>query len=380
MPVSHHGGCQDEAHPLGSGRARVKHLSTPVQPQARRHLDPHRFTNLTDDAKRAEGRYGRAHVVETEQRQREAEYYATHQPTVAPLPGADANLFLTSYNYTPLSREDQLPSAQQSRHRATQNSTSTSFQIAEARLRRIQRDHPEYKDLVNSVIDSERGSYSIVPAENKVSRQVAVEEYAKGSGQRMAKIEEETKYHGPPCLGSTTPAIENTVPFALDDSRPRDDTVSAPTTGMRMYPQRNRTSAPEDAAIKRCRRPLFDGPVPYDTSVASGDAYPPPPKVGVRQGLHERPTLVHIDERRRRLCSEDQDSLAMKRARGRGMAGRYHDQSHFTIGEAPSPAKDTPQSLRQRTESHWKAKERAAAERRTGRAMLPQSYTSTALW
>ncbi|KAK7196647.1 hypothetical protein NESM_000603600 [Novymonas esmeraldas] len=384
MPSAQHSGLGDVApRPSSSPRRysmRAGLSSAPQHPHARRHLDPHHFTNLSDDAKRAEGRLRRAHVAASEQQKRADAYYASGQPTVAQPPGSECNLYLKSYYYTPLSKADSTspPPRQTAGFRA--NAQSTSFQLSEARLRQIKREHPHYEEQAARALQQQHGDYSIVPTEQKLSRRVAVEEYAEGSEARVAQIAASTKFHGPPDLGSPTPAIERSVPYAVGDAcAPRADTQVASTSHVRHYPNRGRSSTPTEPSVRPCDRHHFDGPAPYDSTSVSGSAYPTPPAVGEQRSLFSKPTLVHMDERRLRDCVDDVDSLALKRARARSGPAVSEERQDFIFG--PEPALPTRQpTLRHRTEARWKAQERHTEERRTGRALYPQSYQSTSLW
>ncbi|KAG5491471.1 hypothetical protein JIQ42_01374 [Leishmania sp. Namibia] len=383
MPNEYHSGLADiKPQPSLQRRysMRAGLSSAPRHAQGRRHLDPHHFTSLTDDAKRAEGRLGRAHVASSEQQKRADAYYATKQPTVAQPPGAECNLYLTSYYYTPLSKRDSPspPIRQPTGFRA--DAQNTSFQLSEARLRKIKREHPLYEEEVERALQQHHGDYSIVSTEQKISRRVAVEEYAKDSDARVAHIEASTKYHGTPDLGSPASAIERSVPYALTEAcPPRADTQLSCTSHVRMYPGRGRSSSPQVTPVKPCDRHLHDGPAPYDSVAVSGSAYPSPPVVGERCNIYAKPTLVRVDERRHLNCMEDTDSLAMKRARARSGASVSKERPDFIFGPGPPPQVHQP-SLRHRTEARWKAQEHSAQERRTGRALCPQSYKSTSLW
>ncbi|KAG5493790.1 hypothetical protein JKF63_01622 [Porcisia hertigi] len=382
MPSEHHSGLADVKPRLMSQRpsSMPAGLSS-VRPrvQARRHLDPN-FTSLTDDAKRAEGRLGRAHVVSSEQQTREDVYYATGQATVVQPPGAECNLCLKSYYYTPLSERDRPSPQRRQRTGFRADAHTTSFQLSEARLRHIKQEHPEYEGEVTRALQQHHGNYSIVETEKKISRRVAVEGYAHGSDARVAQIEASTKYHGTPDLGSPTPAIERSVPYALGEAcQPRADTQLSCASHVRLFPGRERSSPPPENPVKPYDRHLHDGPAPYDSVTVSGEAYPSPPEVGVRSNIYTKPKLLHTDENRRRSCSEDLDSLALKRARARSGASASQERPHFIFGPEPAP-QARPPSLRYRTEARWKAQERDTQERRTGRALYPQSYRATSLW
>lgn len=382
MPSEHHSGIAD-VNPRTSQQRRnslrAGLVSAPCHKDARRHLDPHHFTNLSDDAKRAEGRLGRAHVAASEQQRRADAYYASGQPSVPQPPGSECNLYLKSYYYTPLSKGDGTspPPKQPSGFRP--DAQSTSFQLSEARLRRIKREHPQYHEEVTRALQQQHGDYGIVPTEQKLSRRVAVEEYAHDSDARVAQIAATTRYHGAPDLGSPTPAIERSVPYALEAISPRADTQLASASHVRFYPGRDRTTTSEEASVRHHDRHLHDGPAPYDSAVVSGPAYPTPPAVGQQQSLFERPTLVHVDLRRHGTCREDADSLALKRARARSGTSASQEQSDFIFGPGPA-LQPHPQTLRYRTEARWKAQERHAEERRGGRALYPQAYQTTSLW
>jgi hypothetical protein len=385
MPNAHHNGITIPGaalhHRCSSGpRAGMSSSSSAQHPQGRRHLDPHHFTNFSDEAKREEGRYGRAHVA-SEQQQRAAAYYATKQPSVAQPPGKECNLYLKSYYYTPLSKADrtsQPPKAPIAGFRS--DAQNTSFQLAEARLRRLKREHPEFQEEVDRVLREQHGDYGIVKTQEKLTRKAAVVEYAENSDARMKQIEANTKYHGTPNLGSPAPSIERNIPYALEDSRLRKDTQLVPTSHVRLYGERNRSSSPTEAPVKPCDRHLHEGPVPYDSAELSKERYPSPPPVGVQQSIYAKPMIVHIDERRHRECGDDADTLALKRARAKSGTSQSRERHpDFIFG--PGPALQQPRAtLRQRTEARWKAQERNTEERRTGKALYPQSYTVTSLW
>ncbi|XQJ30322.1 hypothetical protein NXY56_006403 [Leishmania guyanensis] len=383
MPSKDHSGLADVNPRLSSEHRysmRAGLPNTSHRPQGRRHLDPHQFTNISDDAKRAEGRLGRAHVTSTEQQKRADVYYATKQPSVAQPPGTECNLFLKSYYYTPLSKQDSPSPLPRQRTGFRADAQNTSFQLSEARLRKIKSEHPQYKEEVMRALQDQHGDYSIVSTEQKISRRVAVEEYADGSDARMAHIEASNKYRSTPDLGTPSPAIQNSIPYALSEAcPPRADTQLSCASHVRLYPGRGRSSSPPETPVKPCDRHLHDGSAPYDSTAVSGQAYPSPPAVGERRNIYAKPTLVHIDDRRHRNCVEDLDSLAMKRARARSGTSASQERSDFIFGPGPAPHACKP-SLRYRTEARWKAQERSVEERRTGRALYPQSFKSTALW
>ncbi|GET92114.1 hypothetical protein, conserved [Leishmania tarentolae] len=383
MPSEHHSGLADAHPPLSSKQQCSMKAGLPSaqrHAQGRRHLDPHHFTNFTDDAKRAEGRLGRAHVASSEQQRRADAYYATKQATVAQPPGEECNLYLKSYYYTPLSKQDS-PSPQPRQTTGLRpDAQSTSFQLAEARLRKIKREHPEYEEEVMRALEQQHGDYSIVPTTQKILRRIAVDEYADGTDSRMAQIGASTKCRCTSDLGSPAPAIQRSVPYALsEDCPPRADTQLLCSSHVRLYPGRNRGSPPSETPVKPRPRQLHDGPAPYDSTAVSGEAYPSPPAVGKRCNIYAKPTLVHVDERRHRNCVEDADSLAMKRARARSDVIASQKRPDFIFGPGPAP-QARPPSLRYRTEERWKAQERHAEERRAGRALYPQSYQPTSLW
>ncbi|KPA82010.1 hypothetical protein ABB37_03186 [Leptomonas pyrrhocoris] len=355
-------------------------LSGKQHPQGRRHLDPNFFTNLSDDAKREEGRYGRAHVASEQQQQADA-YYSTKQSSVEQPPGEECNLYLKSYYYTPLSKADRAsPPPKVPVSDVGNGAQSTSFKLAEGRLRRLKAEHPEYEAEVNKVLREEHGDYAIVRSQEKLSRKAAVAEYAKGSDARVKQIAATTKYHGAPNLGSPTPSIERNVPYALDDSRSRQDTQLTSNSHVRLFDQRNRRSAPVEPPVKPRDRREHESPVPYDSADVSKEQYPSPPPIGVRQGIYAKPTMVHIDPRNREQCGEDVDTLNFKRARARSGASQSQEsRPDFIFGTGPAPRQPRP-TLAQRTESRWKAQERDAEERRTGKAFYPQAYPETSLW
>ncbi|KAL7696509.1 hypothetical protein N2W54_006893 [Lotmaria passim] len=383
MPRASHNGVAVPGVPLHhrvSTGPRAGESSGVQRPRGRRHCDPHHFTNLSDDAKREEGRYGRAHVASVQQR-RAAAYYATKQPSVAQPPGEECNLYLKSYYYTPLSKADgTLPAPKAPVSDLRHNAQSTSFQLAEARLRRLKREHPEYQAEVDRVLREQHGDYRIVETQEKLTRKAAVAEYAENSHARMQQIKAATKYHGSPNLGSPTPTIERSVPYALDDSLGRKDTQLTSTSHVRFFGERNRSSSPTETPAKPCDRHLHEGPAPYDSADLSKERYPSPPPFGVQQSFYEKPTIVHIDARHYQECREDADSLALKRARARSGASQSQErQPDFIFGAGPTLPQPRP-TLAQRTEARWKAQERNTEERRTGKALYPQSYRTTSLW
>ncbi|KPI86224.1 hypothetical protein ABL78_4697 [Leptomonas seymouri] len=348
--------------------------------QGRHHLDPHHFTNLSDEAKREEGRYGRAHVA-SERWQQAAAYYATKQPSVVQPPGDDANLYLKSYYYTPLSKaESKAFQTKRPVSGSRPDAQSTSFQVAEARLRQLEREHPEYKEEVEKVLREQRGDYEIVKTQKKLARKAAVVDYAKSSDARLKQIEATTKYHGAPDLGSPMPSIEQNVPYALDGSHCRKDTQLTSNSHVRLYGERNRCSSPASPPVKACDRSLRKGPAPYDSVDISQEHYPSPPPVGVRQGIYAKPMMVHINERHHGQCGEDADTLALKRARAKSGASQSQERHpDFIFGPGPTLSPPRP-TLAQRTEARWKSQEHRTEERRVGKALYPQSHKLTSLW
>ncbi|CAD2216956.1 hypothetical protein AGDE_03962 [Angomonas deanei] len=305
----------------------------------------------------------------------EAYYSSPNKHTVPQPPGQDSNLYLKSYYYTPVETTVKPHPNDLSQ---SANPQATSVQLAEARLRQIERENPRYRPVAEKAMATCAGDFDIVEKENAISRQIQREQYAKDSRKRVEEITKNTKYHGTPDLGSPTPSVEKNIPYALNFSGPRPDSANLEKSGVRITHNHNAESRPAPQRVRPVDRRQYNKPKPYDTVNVSGDAYPSPPPVGVSQSIWQKPSLVHHSSRNYRTCTEDKDTLDLKRARARQSQSR--DRTDFIFGPAPVGNSPQPRSLRVQTEKRMKQQENQNFERRTGKAHVGPAYKDTSLW
>ncbi|EPY25762.1 hypothetical protein STCU_06488 [Strigomonas culicis] len=349
---------------------RNKPSTAAERPHGRRHVDPTHMDH-SDEAKRQAGTIGKNRAIVNEAQMRAAAYYADRATHTLPQPdGAESNLYLTSYYYTPVARQ-RAAARDANDLSVSANHQSTSVHLAEARLRRMAQEHPQYAQAVADALRDAKGDVALVAREQQLSRKLSAAQYAADSRARVAEIAATTKYHGAADLGRPSPAIEQRVPYALNTSAPRADTRAGAQSGLRISRNPNRESSreatpppPERRVDRRC----YDGPKPYDTVDASGPAYPTPPPVGVSVSLYERPTLVHHDVRQRLECREDMDTLALKRARAARESSVPQGRGTHTA-VVGTPALQSPPMQRTRVES-----------RRTGKAHIGPTQKNTRPW
>ncbi|ORC93250.1 uncharacterized protein TM35_000011270 [Trypanosoma theileri] len=307
-------------------------LGKEMQQRGKKHIDPQHM-NLSDDAKREEGRYGKRHLQVGNNRTTTVEM---GQQTTAPV------------------RRGEGPRSK---------TISTSMQLSEARLRQIAKD-PRYNQAASELLQH-RGDPSIVHEEERLSRRVASEKYAQGSSARCAELRDQKRSDD---LGSPAVAIKTRVPFALDASTPRADNVTV-----------HRSAYYRNAESKQQERPRSSGLHSHrqlqDHVELSKNEYPDPPAVGVRvtPRFGHRPATAQT---RPATCLDEE---ALRRAKARCHQSSHSRMPDFIFG-APQPLEAPRPTLRGITEERWKAAEERTAQRRTGRAMAHQSHKRTALW
>lgn len=400
------------------GGKRSKYDSRPV---GRRHLDPHHFTNLSDEAKRQEGRLGRAHVN------------GPHNALTLRTLGSRAG--------DPAAGGGAAPSGG---HRPHSHNFDTSAQLAEGKLRRIAngRDggegdpakQEEYQTAARAMLQQYRGDPAIVEQERVLAHRIASDAYANESAQRLAATEDSLRRRyanrqeggcsegAAGALGSPALALQSSTPFALDGSAPRGDTNTSVTGyhGIRILKSHNvdhfplstapsasdggEAAAAAAAALHRPNARRYEsrgmqGGRPFDDIISSGDRYPSPPPVGVSVGIYQKPMMVrpapgyHGGARTR---GEDRDTLALKRARAQASCARGNAEGSQSMDRPEYFAPRTeasqvhppqqqqhrraPATLRERTEARWHREAAEREGRRTGRACVAAHNRHTALW
>ncbi|ESL10091.1 hypothetical protein TRSC58_02180 [Trypanosoma rangeli SC58] len=335
-PVAGEGGreARPHVHPQRFMRGREEEY------RGKKHIDPHHI-RVSDETKREEGRYGKRRVQG---------WSGGCKDTVFTLLGGGGDL-------TP---------PEPNRVRPLNVHTSTSMQVAEARLMEITKN-PLYSEAAREVL-RHAGNPVIAWEEERLSRRIAAVEYAKGSRARCAALQEHDKAVD---LGTPGETIQMQVPFAFDKSAPRPDNIPE----HRSVHYRNAESNPlPEKPTGRCggadkHRRL------RDNVLLSQNEYPDPPAVGVRVVPHI--SIRPGSSQQRSMACIDEEMLC--RSKGRCHYSANQRMPDFIFGHPPPP--ETPhKTLRSITEERWKKEETRAAERRTGRAMTHQSHKVTSLW
>ncbi|KEG15672.1 hypothetical protein DQ04_00011390 [Trypanosoma grayi] len=329
--------CRPHIHPQRYVRSKE------AEYRGKKHIDPHHM-NLSDEAKREEGRYGKRHISTVAQGRGQSDFSISA---------------MGDNNGTAQNRPNSSPRSK---------TMNTSVQLAEARVRKLAED-PRYQQAAREVLQH-AGSVSIVQEEERLLRRVAAEQYAAGSEARCAELR---SYNRPVDLGQPGDAIQAHVPFALDESAPRPDNAQEHRTAH----YRNVESKPERQQQQQRRRGGgYDAQRHLrDNIVLSQNDYPDPPAVGVRvvPRVAPRPSSAQKES------TECLGNEAALHSRARGAQRPKQGMPDFIFG-APPQLEPQRRTLRGDTEERWKAEEDRAAQRRTGRAMARQSHRPTALW
>ncbi|EAN97263.1 hypothetical protein C3747_14g189 [Trypanosoma cruzi] len=308
--------------------------------RGKKHIDPH-YISLSDDAKRQEGRYGKRRV----------------QGVTGAGKDTVSSILAPRESFTTTERRCVKP---------LNRNTCTSVQIAEARALNIA-ENPSYREAAQKVL-RHAGNSSIVREEERLARRIASVEYAKGSHERCANLKEKKNAMD---LGKPGEAIQVHVPFALDDSAPRPDNL----TEHRGAHYRNAESKPTPENPPRRSNGAGEHRGLRDNVLLSKNDYPDPPAVGVR--VMPRVAVRPSSSQHESKDCFDEDMLRRSRARCHQSANQK--MPDFIFGQPPPP-KAPQKTLRGITEERWRAEEKRAAERHTGRAMTHQSHKPTALW
>lgn len=370
--------------------ARARARKEPA-PTGRRHVDPNHHMNLSDEAKRQEGRLGRAHVR----------------------PPRDS---LTARGLEPAA-------AQPDWARATNRNTATSSQEAERRLRRLAAGrasasaaaaNPQrkaaYEQAARQALDDHHGDPgALVRTEQAIQHRMASDAYASDSAQRQAAVAASLRrrdaggdYGQPSALGALAARLQAEAPFAMADSTPRADTNTSVTGGggIRALPTHNsdhfpitgrplatlaatpgyeahgRDSEGRRLAAEEARRQRNEthyeargmrADRPYDDEARGGARYPTPPPVGVSVGVYQKPPTRRPSPGHRQAVyarGPDSDSLAADRARARAGAGQVRMNRESVSMDRPAfyvPRTETSQPQQQQDEQQHQARRRPTA-------------------
>lgn len=313
---------------------------TEIEYRGKKHIDPHHM-DLSDDFKREQGRCGKKRVFNASTAKKDS-----------------------VFNLLAPCKADESPV--ECGVRQTNKNINTSIQLARARLLEISQN-PQYREAARELLRHPWDA-SIVQKEERLSRRVRAVEYAKGSGERCAKLQEHKKASD---LGAPSETMQMRVPFAFDVSTPRPD--NAPLSRGCHY--RNVESQPAPVNfVSRSRGDALRRAL-HDNVVLSQNQYPDPPAVGVR-------ATPRASLRRNVLQTQPKMSLeeeTLRRSRARCHQSASSRMPDFIFGQPP-PLETPRVTLRSATEERWKAEEDRVARRRTGRAMAHVGHQPTALW
>lgn len=296
------------------------------------------------------------------------------------------------------------------------------------------REMTDIREAAAALLRDYAGDPAIVTAEEKLRHRIAVNAYAAQCRQSSSQRRPSAPTRGR-SLGTVSPALQRSLPYAVDDAA----ATMAPTrSGSR--PASECTTAGEDAHTSVTARPPYDTVDYYhsrgdDTqttktktttaqtctdSVHTSDSssissnnkndnlgvsgktsqanlgvsaaasticmYPSPPTVGLTTQRH---ALVHIDRSRNAcsapLCSEDTDTLALKRARSRTptpppVSAHCSEADDNTAARVTEQSGEVAPSLRNTVEARWKAREEQQQTQRKGRAFVPHEEHETRPW